>query len=350
LHSDRMSGKNAAIQQETQSFGGKSNEIVTLELDEGKTKQKGPSKVLSVEVVAEHDAETTYNEISSHSVQNANCKEVVTKLSSILAQYSSEIDFCVDSENNSIKNGVVIINNFYSVFFMIYVFKEENAGNTRFEFRRQSGDALASAKFLGDIKSQFFGNNNKEKEENTLIGLELNANDLELKVSDEDKERMMIHEALIDDDFVGDNLEEDAENYLYQKLVERKAIDAKNVIDHKILCQTLMDKSMLLHDDIAVVRASLLILKKFVSVYTELLLENDKLFALCSKVLKNQKFGLVKHFAVQLLAELAATDKKWKLEDGVRQNLKQEMKQFVDTNKDKKYYDQNMVDAVNKKL
>ena len=169
LQSAQMSAKNATIEQQTAAFGGKSSEIVTLELDEAGSKSKGSQKeaqsVISVEVVPDQNVQS-YNEISSFPVDTLNCAETVSKLSTILSAYSSEIDFSVNMEKNTIENGCVFINNYYSVYFMIYVETDEANKTTRFEFRRQSSDALASSKCLGDIKSQFFGDN---KEETSLV-------------------------------------------------------------------------------------------------------------------------------------------------------------------------------------
>eukprot|EP00488_Nonionellina_sp_1-RS-2012_P004428 TRINITY_DN997_c0_g1_i1.p1 TRINITY_DN997_c0_g1~~TRINITY_DN997_c0_g1_i1.p1 ORF type:complete len:165 (-),score=69.47 TRINITY_DN997_c0_g1_i1:416-910(-) len=150
---------------------------------------------------------------------------------------------------------------------------------------------------------------------------------------------MMIHEALISDEIVGNSLEEDAENYLYQKLVENKAIDSKDAIDHKILCKTLINKEMLLHRDICVVRASLLILNKFAiaGTYNELLLSKT-LFSLMNDVMKNQRCALVKKYVVQLLADLAA-DNKWELDEALRDNLSAAIKGYQDKAKNAKDYD-----------
>eukprot|EP01084_Bolivina_argentea_P125535 222409_1 len=347
LNTDKMSGKSASIQAQTQNFGGKANEIVTLELDEAgsklKGKQKGPANIYEVQVVPSLQTEV-FNEVSSFSVQNKSCGEVIQELSSVLSSYSDEIDFEVDTGKNEIKNGVVFINNYYSVFFTIWT-ATENDNTTRFEFRRQSGDALASAKFLGEIKAKFFG----KEEPKSLIGLELNADDLELKTTESQKEMMMIHEALIDDDVVGDTLEENAENYLYQKLVDNKAIDKQDAIDHKILCKTLINKSMLLHQDVAVVRASLLILKKFVGVYNELLVSKT-LFELLNEVLKTQRCALVKKYTVDLLSQLAGSDEKWELDDGVKQSLNALIKGYEAKVKDSKFYDEDMFKKVYQKV
>eukprot|EP01083_Nonionella_stella_P045498 122166_1 len=115
---------------------------------------------------------------------------------------------------------------------------------------------------------------------------------------------MMILEALMDDDVVGDTLEENAEKYLYQKLVDNKANDKQDAIDHKILCKTFINKSILLHKDVAVVRESLLILKQFVGVYNDLLVSKT-LFELLNEVLKTQRCALVKMYTVDLLSQLA---------------------------------------------
>merc|ERR1719229_209101 len=134
-----------------------------------------------------------FNGISSFKVPNMNESQMVKKLNGILNTYSDDIDF-------------------------------------------EIGDAIASAKFLGDIKSKLFGSDDsKEKDETSFINLEL-------KINENNKEMMMIHKALISDEFVGDSLEENAENYLYQKLIESKAISKKkNTIDIKYYYINLME-------------------------------------------------------------------------------------------------------------
>eukprot|EP01083_Nonionella_stella_P194977 718635_1 len=272
LKTDQMQGKNA-VQQVTKQFGGKSQDIVTLVMDEAGAQSKmqkgGPQNRYELQVTQSAPETQVFNEVSSFKVSNMNESQIITKLNTILNDYNGDIDFEIDNNKNEIKNGVVFINNYYSVFFTFWTAKEND--NARFEFRRCSGDALASAKFLGDIKGKFFGSDDsKEAEASSLINLELNVDGMaELKVDDQNKEMMMIHEALIDDEYVGDSLEENAENYLYQKLIENQAISKENTIDHKILCKTLMTKSLLLHRDIAVQRASLIILNKFTNIYKE---------------------------------------------------------------------------------
>merc|ERR1719410_782704 len=95
------------------------------------------------------------NELNSYLVDNADCNQVLNVLNSILSNYNDDIDFKIDYDNKRIE-GLVFISN-YSVFFMIYIWTQnkENKNETRFEFRRQSGDALASAKFWAQIKGLY---------------------------------------------------------------------------------------------------------------------------------------------------------------------------------------------------
>lgn len=352
LQSAQMSAKNASIEQQTQAFGGKSNEIVTLIMDEAGSKSKGSKtenqSIITVEVVPDQMDAQSYNEISSFSVDKLNCAETVGKLSTILSSYSNEIDFSVDMDKNTIENGTVFMNNYYSVSFMIYVETDEKTKKTRFEFRRQSGDGLASAKFLGDVKSLFFDGDDKE---NSLISLDLKADDMEMKINKDQQEKMMIHEALISDDFVGDDLDENAENYLYGQLVKNKAVNKMgDAVDHKILCKTLIEKGTLLHDDIAVVRASLLILSKMANDKTDYgLADNAALFALLSQIMTKQR-GLVQQYALKLLSDMAQSEKAWKMDDDVKVTLSKSLKNYTTLFANKKYFDQKVVDAVSKKV
>jgi len=350
----QMSAKNASIEQQTQAFGGKSNEIVTLIVDEAGSKSKGGKaenqQIIKVEVKPDVQVQA-YNEVSSFSVDKLNCAETVSKLSSIFSAYSKEIDFSVNEQKNTIEDGCVFINNYYSVHFMVFVERDEANKVTRFEFRRQSGDALASAKFLGDIKAQFFGKSDDEKEDKSLIGLELNADDMDMKVSDENKEMMMIHEALIADDFVGNDLDENAENYLYGQLVKSGAVNKqKDAVDAKVTCATLITKNVLLHDDVAVVRAALLILKKMANDKDDFgLVSNEDLFALLSQVMLKQD-GLVQQYAVLLMSALAQSEKEWKMNDKVKVDLNKSLKEYQTLFSNKKYFDEKLVDTVMKKL
>merc|ERR1712130_196320 len=124
----------------------------------------------------------------------------------------------------------------------------------------------------------------------------------------------------------------------------------EDAIDHKILCQTLIKKDVLLHDDIAVVRASLLILKKMANSKEDYgLTSNDALFALLSQIMSKQR-GLIQQYAVGLLSDLAQSEKEWKLDDSVKVNLSKSLKEYQTQFSNKKYFDEKIVAAVAKKL
>lgn len=167
-------------------------------------------------------------------------------------------------------DGLVFIDGFYAVHFKIYTFEDEATKTTRWELRRLSGNAMAAAKFFGQVKTAFFKDNaedesSQSKEENGATALEalpLSTDDMKLELSQEQEEMMMIHEALIADE-VGTEMDEKAETYLASKLAEVGAISKDAAVDQKLLVKALMDDSVLLHKDVAVQRAALMILSKF---------------------------------------------------------------------------------------
>jgi len=211
----------------------------------------------AVEAVMEH------NDISTVEAANMSCKEAMAKMQSVLGAYKGEMDFSVNEETMEIHDGLVFIDGFYAVHFKIYTFTDKKTNTTRWEFRRLQGTAMASGKFLGQIKAAFFAKDADDKEEATAMeALPLNTDDMKMELSDDQKEMMMIHEALLCDE-VGVELDEDAENYLATKLVAVGAISKDAPADHKLLVKALMDESVMLHKDVAVQRAALMILAKF---------------------------------------------------------------------------------------
>merc|ERR1711933_519076 len=109
-------------------------------------------------------------------------------------------------------------------------------------------------------------------------------------------------------------------------------------------------EEVLMHEDIAVVRASLLILKKMAADKTDYgMAVNDKLFALLSQVMTKQR-GLIQQYAVAVMSALAQSEKEWKMEDSVKASLGKSVKEFETRFQNKKYFDEKMVDAVGKKL
>lgn len=146
-------------------------------------------------------------------------------------------------------------------------------------------------------------------------------------------------------------MDENAENYLYGQLVKSGAVNKQNdAVDAKVTCATLITKEVLLHDDVAVVRAALLILKKMANDKADFgLASNDALFALLSQVMLKQG-GLAQQYAVLLMDTLAQSEKEWKMDDKVKVDLKKSLKKYQSLFSNKKYFDEKLVDTVMKKL
>ena len=243
---------------------------MTLETDQVQTVQTGGGKTanVTIEVVAdaevEVEAQMEHNDVSTVAVPNMTCKETMAKLQSVLGGYKGEIDFSSNEEKMEIADGLVFIDGFHAVHFKIYTFTDEKTKATRWEFRRLQGTAMASGKFLGQIKAAFFAKDDQDEngDATALEALPLNTDDMKIQLSDEQKEMMMIHEALIADE-VGIELDEAAENYLSAKLVEAGAISKDAAVDQQKLVKALMTEQVLNHKDVAVQRAALMMLAKF---------------------------------------------------------------------------------------
>jgi len=255
-----MAAKNAS-QSATQQFGGVSEEVMTLE-------PEVQSKV-QIQVVDKADVEPQHNDICTVACPDMSCKEAMTQMQGVLGAYKGEMDFSTDEEKMELYDGLVFVDGFYAVHFKIYTFTDEATKTTRWELRRLSGNAMAAAKFFAQVKNAFFkkdaedeSSQSKDNEATALEALPLNADDMKLELSQEQEERMMIHEALLSDE-VGTEMDEKAESYLTSKLAEVNAISKEAAVDHKLLVKALMDESVLLHKDVAVQRAALMILSKF---------------------------------------------------------------------------------------
>jgi len=359
-----MSGK-ASSHSKTQQFGGNSKSIMTLEPDSAQSKGSKTANYSKIEVVPDAQQEVSisaavqYNEISSTLVPGMDCATALQQLSGALSAYSQEIEFSVDSTKANapeITDGVVFVDNYYAVHFKVYIFPDAQTDGVRMEFRRKSGNALAAAKFLGEINTAFNLKTHSKREStgnlfvdaviaateqavrdslsqssmskdiemvngggDTMIALDTNFDGLELKMNEDQAERMMIHEALIADDVVGD-LDESAENYLFQKLRENGAI-SKEIVDHDMLCQALMQRQTLLHRDVAVVRASFLVLRNLVATHSKMM-QNAKFLSVVEEAMKGAHYGLTKKYALSFLSALAAVDGAWGLGESTKASLK----------------------------
>lgn len=368
-----MSGKSAS-KSKTQQFGGNPDTVMTLELQSGQSKGSKTANYSKIEVVPDAQQEVSisaavqYNEISSRLVAGMDCATALKQLSGALSAYSQEIEFAVDSTKDDapeITDGVVFVDNYYAVHFKVYIFPDSETDGVRMEFRRKSGNALAAAKFLGEINTAFNLKTHSKREStgnlfvdaviaateqavrdslsqssmsrdlkavnaelveqdggDTMIALDTNFDGLELKMNQEMADRMMIHEAILGDEVIGD-LDESAENFLFSKLSENGVISKEiTAVDHDQLCQALMQRQTLLHRDVAVVRASFLVLRNLVATHSKMML-NAKFLSVVEEAMKGAQYGLTKKYALSLLSALAVKGAgKWAMDETVKGSLK----------------------------
>jgi len=373
--SSAMNGKGAATASNALPFGAAADEVVTLEPDAAKS--KGPKDAApAIEVVddAKHEA-VQYNELSTKLVLGMDSKAVLEALSTALHSYSQEIEFSVNWESMEITNGVVIVNNYHAVHFKVYLVDAAQADGdgVRVEFRRNSGNALAAASFLGEIngaldavavpKRPSTGNlfvdavvaatveavrdsmsnhsldavateteadGADEAAADSAIALDTDFDGLELKMNEEQKEQMMVHEALIADanksvdvlnadESVGD-IPWNAEKYLLRKLEQQGAISNEEV-DHDALFRTLMAPQTLCHRDITVVRAAFLVLRNLVQTHSEKMARGESL-AVVLAAMEGAEYRLSSKYAVYFLSALSAVKGQWALDESLAAKFK----------------------------
>jgi len=271
------------------------------------------------------------NELNSYLVDNADCNQVLNVLNSILSNYNDDIDFKIDYDNKRIE-GLVFISN-YSVFFMIYIWTQnkENKNETRFEFRRQSGDALASAKFWAQIKGLYRQKTESKPMDNDnefdFISLDLNLGQINIENNNNGhlskSELNQLNESLINNDlFVVDEL-----NYLYESLIENKNI-CYDILSDQHLMKQLINES-LLNKDICVARIVLLILEELAKIKNHNMANNDhfQLFDNINLLLNHQR-QLIKKYTIRLLSNLSNNSSKWNIDDISRNQMIQNIKKY----------------------
>lgn len=286
-------------------------QIVTLELDEA-PKQKQAAQ----EIVAVVEPNYYSNDLSSHAVKEQSVSQVLSGLTAVLVKYSQDIDIKIDEKSNCIE-GIVFVEEYYGVHFQINVWSENTQNgvkNTRFELLRIDGDAMATAKFLGDIKSQFF---EEEHEMDNFVSLNLDTSGLDLKGLFDDlsmddmkknedgniskKELDEINQALIENEMGSiDELQ-----FLHERLKENGAI-SKDVIGHKQLVRTILNEA-LKNKDVCIVRSCLLILEQLCMEkgIGSLLVEEYALIHHLTDLVVNGEYSLIKNYSVRLLSKLS---------------------------------------------
>jgi len=328
------------VQSQKPAFGHKYPvQIITLELDEAPKQLNKPkievlSAVENVEIVEKkEESESRYtNDLASYAVKDQTPEQVLSGLTAVLVGYSQDLDIRLNEQDNSIE-GVVFVENYYGIKFKINIWadKSNNDQTTRFELVRTDGDALATAKFLGDIKTQFFIDikdetpNKEDKEpEFNLVSLSLDATSLDLKelfrqlsneeAKDDDEEDSITKQELDEvNEALSNNEQESVDElqFLHERLKENGAI-SKDIVNHEPLVKTIIAEAMK-NKDICVSRACLLILEQLCAddKIGLLLVEQYKLFENLVNLLGHE-YALIKNYSVRLLAKLSS-QKKWNM-------------------------------------
>lgn len=306
------------------------------------------------------------NELNSCLVDNSACFQILNVLNNILLHYKcNDIDFHIDYQHQRI-DGLVFLSN-YCVFWMICVYDEaslnpqnqnethaHHAKQTRVEFRRTSGDALASAKFWSEIKTllqrkqasnrpddatldqEEHGQSTQIDEPQPLgfisLDLSVTAMDTDLPALDGDDEEHahfsereldQLTEALVENDlFVIDELQ-----FLYEAMVKHESV-CYQILAHQPLLAQLVNHSMV-NQDVCVTRAALLILNLLSQTHADGICSVDglRLFE-NANVLLNHPRQLVKKYAIRLLAHLCADECEWKIQESSRQQMIQNVRRY----------------------
>jgi len=249
------------------------------------------------------------NELNSFLVDNGDSFQVLNTLKDILSEYNDDIDIKVDYKQKVIE-GLVFISN-YSVFFTLYIWAE-NANQTRFEFRRTSGDAMASAKLWAEIKEIYQGHT--QNTDFISLDLEMMDNENNMRKMSESQLNQLTESLVENDLFVVDEL-----NDLYEAMGRNQNI-AYDVLSAPYLMQQLINKS-LLNDDVCVTRIVLLILEKLAAIKNNNIINMDKLWNNIN-VLLHHKRPLIRKYTMRLLAKLSTdTESEWKMDDMVRKDI-----------------------------
>eukprot|EP01084_Bolivina_argentea_P163934 285112_1 len=269
------------------------------------------------------------NELNSYLMENINSHQVLKNLNNILNTKFTDIDFKIDYNNSQI-NGLIFMQS-YVVYFTLYVWYNNTTNNTQIEFRRTSGDALASAKLWSQIKGNLNQNQNQTETENKtetfdLIELELpqlppmSMDNIPFNNTYDKIQMNSLMETLIQNDlYIVDEL-----NYLYELIMENKTI-CNDILDNKLLMKQLVNET-LLNKDIAVVRIVLMILNELVC-ELNIIGSNYKLFENINLLLNNKQM-LIKKYTIKLLGNLCMIKSKWDINEFERKLMVKNIKKY----------------------
>merc|ERR1711971_88723 len=246
--------------------------------------------------------DVNYADALAISVPDSTPKETLQKLNAAISAQSDACAFNVDDEKCAITDGQLFVNSFFVVNFRATISADASGKGSSISFFRDSGDDLAAAKFLGDVKAAVLG----EAAAQSLIALDTNVEEMDVKMDGDDeaaKEKMAVMDALHADDEVAVEMGGATEQYLTQKLLEAQALSKDNTIEKAKLVEALCESEVLAHSDVAVVRASTLILANLVEGFAKEIVSAETLEVISGAL--STANVLARRFLVRLLSAMA---------------------------------------------
>jgi len=260
-------------------------------------------------VAAEAKVDVNYSDALAITVPDSTPQETLQKLNTAITAQSDACTFALDADKLAIADGQVFVGSFFVVNFRADVTAAEDGKGSKISFFRDSGDDLAAAKFLGDVKAAVLG----EAGANSLIDLSASVADMDVKMQEQDEaaqEKMEVMDALNADDSVAVEMGGASEQYLTQKLLEAQALTKDNTLDKAKLAEALLEADVLGHKDVAVVRAASLILANLVGGgFAKEIVNADAFEAISGAAAKANV--LARRYLVRLLSAMAKSEAEW---------------------------------------
>jgi len=324
--------------------------VETEQMDFSEFAQKAPMHFVASKCVGTNGGglqptPAMYSELTSMVVDESP-EEVLSKMTTLLNNFSHDIDFSIDAHNFEI-HGTVFVKHF-AVFFKISIWSESDSSDrTRFECRRQKGDTFGFAEFWEQIEDQLYQNftnargarseteeenefgdndNNHGDELSALPPLDYNLDglppldmslldgaDIDGGVGDEKSNGMTPKDL---DDFVFDMAQWDS-SVVYSIAALLDAFQAQGhlvemVLNHADFLKCILE-SALSHQDTALVRGALITLEKLcgTSAGADLLVSYDVLERVVP--LLNHRCELIRKYTVRVLSALSSKcSESWK--------------------------------------
>jgi len=281
-----------------------------------------------------------YSELTSMVVDESP-EDVLSKMTTLLNNFSHDIDFTIDAQNFEI-HGTVFVKHFAVVFKISIWSESDSSDRTRFECRRQKGDTFGFSEFWEQIEEQLYTNftnargarSETEEEfgddEDELSGLgglpPLDYNlgglpPLDMSLLDgadggdeDEKSGGMTPKDL--DNFVFDMAQWDS-SVVYSIALLLDAFQAQGhlvqmVLNHAAFLKCILE-SALSHQDTALVRGALITLEKLcgTSAGADLLVSYDVLERVVP--LLNHRCELIRKYTVRVLSALSSKcSESWK--------------------------------------